>query len=437
MRRKFMLAIVGASAALLGGLLGASPAAAHNTFVDSSPRDREVLVAAPTTWVVTFAKSVPLESASASVIDGSGARFALSAPTYGDSDRTVVFSLPPDLNGAVSARWRLVGTDGHVISGRVAFTIQIDPTATAPSPGSAAVDTFDESGTPDAVRVALRFANFAAIVLLGGLMFTEIDIAAGALMTRRGRKVATWAAGFLVANPIAQFLVFADDVGAGGASFTSAMSDAVSMTAGSMLSVRILAGLVLGWFVVTCLRQAGAERLLKVPIGVVSVAYLVSLAYGGHSRSESAPWLGIPVDVVHTAAIAVWLGGLIMLVIIVVPSVSASEAVAAFSRFSGVAQRAVVIIALTGVIQMMRIHGNPVEVFSSTHGLVLVAKVVLVAIMIRLALRNRATLQRHTTASLANSERSRDLLLRATTTEVLFGFGVLGLTAVLVAVTPG
>jgi copper transport protein len=215
------------------------------------------------------------------------------------------------------------------------------------------------------------------------------------------------------------------------------MSDAFSMTAGSMLSVRILAGLVLGWFVVTCLRQAGAERLLKVPIGVVSVAYLVSLAYGGHSRSESAPWLGIPVDVVHTAAIAVWLGGLIMLVIIVVPSVSASEAVAAFLRFSSVAQRAVVIIALTGAIQMMRIHGNPIEVFSSRHGLVLVAKVLLVAIMIRLALRNRATLQRHTAASLANSERSRDLLLRATTTEVLFGFGVLGLTAVLVAVTPG
>jgi putative copper export protein len=122
---------------------------------------------------------------------------------------------------------------------------------------------------------------------------------------------------------------------------------------------------------------------------------------------------------------------------VVVPSVDATSAVAAFSRFGFVAQRAVVIIVFTGVIQSVRLHGNPVNLLSSAHGLLLIAKVVIVALMIRLAARNRETLRRHHTASLANSERSRDFLLRATTTEILLGFGVLAITSILVAVTPG
>jgi putative copper export protein len=126
-----------------------------------------------------------------------------------------------------------------------------------------------------------------------------------------------------------------------------------------------------------------------------------------------------------------------MLALVVVPSVDSTEAVTAFSRFGYVAQRAVAIIALTGVIQTVRLHGNPVNLLSSTHGVLLIAKVAAVAAMIRLAARNRETLRRHHKAALASGEKSRGLLLRATTTEVLWGFGVLTITAVLVAVTPG
>lgn len=438
MRRKFLLAVVGTTAVLLGGLFGSSPASAHNTFSDSSPRDGEVLAAAPTTWSVTFEKSVPLASASGTIVDGSGSRTVLSAPQHGSNDRTIVFALPTTLNGAISARWRLVSTDGHVISGRVAFSIQAG-TTTSPPPTAAndggGVD--DSTGTPDPIRVALRFANFVAIVLLGGLLFTEFDIASGALTTRRGRKLAAYSAGTLAVVPAAQYLIFADDISSGQQSFFSAISDGLSLTAGGMLFFRVIAGLALAWLVSMTIRTADAIRSLTIPIGTVAATYLVSLAYVGHSRSQAAPLLGVPVDVVHTAAISVWLGGLMMLALVVVPSVDSTEAVTAFSRFGYVAQRAVAIIALTGVIQTVRLHGNPVNLLSSTHGVLLIAKVAAVAAMIRLAARNRETLRRHHKAALASGEKSRGLLLRATTTEVLWGFGVLAITAVLVAVTPG
>lgn len=438
MRRKLVLVVAGIAVVLIGGLFGASPASAHNTFSDSSPREGEVLVSAPAIWQVTFEKSVPLESASGSIINGDGTRISLAAPQHGATNQVILFAMPTGLNGSISARWRLVSTDGHVISGRVGFTIQADSTIApipVPTPGDASLDV--PAQTPDAVRVALRFANFAAIVLLGGLLFTDLDIASGALLTRRGRKFAAWAVGILTAIPAAQFLIFTDDIRTPGQEYISAMGDALSLTAGNMLIVRVLAGLSLVWLTLLLLRHRAEVHTLTAPIGGACLTYLVSLAYGGHSRSQDAPWFGIPVDVVHTAAIAVWLGGLIMLVVVVVPSVEPASAVAAFSRFGAVAQRAVVTIAITGFAQTLRLHGNPLDLFSNTHGLLLIAKIALVAIMIRFAARNRALLQSHRNAQLVNNERSRERLLRATTTEILLGGGILAITAVLVAVTPG
>ena len=102
---------------------GVNPALAHNSFDSSSPSDGEVFEGAPSTWNITFAKSVPLESFSGEVINGDGIRTQLSNPTLGSSDNVVVVSLPPSLTGAITARWKLISPDGHVVSGRVAFSV--------------------------------------------------------------------------------------------------------------------------------------------------------------------------------------------------------------------------------------------------------------------------------------------------------------------------
>ena len=84
---------------------GVNPALAHNSFESSSPSDGEVLEGAPSTWSVTFAKSVPLESFSGEVINGDGIRTQLTSPTHGATDNIVVVSIPTSLTGAITARW--------------------------------------------------------------------------------------------------------------------------------------------------------------------------------------------------------------------------------------------------------------------------------------------------------------------------------------------
>jgi methionine-rich copper-binding protein CopC len=102
---------------------GVNPALAHNTFDSSSPSEGDALEISPSNWTITFAKSVPLDSFSGEVINGDGIRTQLTSPTHGATDNIVVVSLPTSLTGAITARWKLVSSDGHVVSGRVAFSV--------------------------------------------------------------------------------------------------------------------------------------------------------------------------------------------------------------------------------------------------------------------------------------------------------------------------
>ena len=114
-------------------VFGGSPALAHNTFDSSSPFEGETIESSPGQWSITFAKSVPLETFSGEIINGDGIRTQLTNAVHGSSDNIVVVQLPPALAGAITARWKLVSSDGHVVSGRVAFSVGATTTPTLPA----------------------------------------------------------------------------------------------------------------------------------------------------------------------------------------------------------------------------------------------------------------------------------------------------------------
>jgi putative copper export protein len=164
--------------------------------------------------------------------------------------------------------------------------------------------------------------------------------------------------------------------------------------------------------------------------------FLVTLAYGGHSRSQSLPWLGIPVDALHVTSMAIWIGGLITMLLVVIPNISHDKAINAFQRFSYIAERSVIVLVITGVIQMTRLHYGVSTLFTSTHGLLLLGKLIIVALMLRLAAKNRSVLVRKTSASLTNPLKLRAQLMRSTLIESAMGIVVIVLTATLVAISP-
>jgi len=450
------LSILSALVSISALFFNVSSVSAHNTFSESFPSEGQQLTTAPTEWSIVFEKPVPLNSASGAVTNGDGTRTTLSAPRHGTTENVIIFDLPAGLSGEISTRWRLVGVDGHVISGRVKFSVQQDsqPQTSSPLPvfTPPVEPEDDEQVAREEIRTALRFINFAAIVLLGGLLFVEIFIAAGSLFTQRGKLTALLSAGSLAIIPIAQFFTFTSDINFEQKGFIGAARDAIELTAGGMHLLRAVSGLLLALLVLSIFRSRQLEKphlvyigatsvmylvsLHLVLLGVTSAMYLVSLAYVGHSRSQALPWLGIPTDVLHTVSISVWLGGLIAIVFVVLPMVDPEQGLQTFSRFSYIAKRAVVLIVITGSIQSLRLHGNPISLLSNSHGLLLLLKIALVGFMLWLAYGNEQIVQRFQLSQSGSLTQSRDRLRRASITELLVGLIVILVTAILVNVTP-
>ena len=428
---------------------GASAVYAHNTQETSSPASGEVLVLAPTEWIVGFTKSVPLASASGEIVGSDGVRVALAPPRHGATDNIIVFDMPPNLVGAVTARWRLVGVDGHVISGRIPFSVEaaavvpesvvtpetvVTPEAVV-APVAAAVE---EIGAPisEPIRFSLRLVNYVSLMALAGVLMAEWLLAQGTLALSLARRFALVGALGVAIAPLFQLLIFIDDIQIAGTSWLSGFGDALSMTAGGMLFAKTVLGMLLVVLVQKTADIGALNSLRSRLIAATGVMYLVALAYVGHSRSQAAPWLGVPVDVVHTAAAATWLGGLAALVFVVIPKVDTERGVAAFDRFGRVAERAVAVLVVTGIIQMLRLHGNPLSMLTNRHGLLLIFKISLVALMLWLAARNRRELGAQRRRESTQPKTLRRLLVRASLIETAIGAGVLVITSVLVATTP-
>lgn len=456
------LAIVGV------GFVGGGVALAHNSATGSSPSNGEVLTTSPPQWTMTFAKAVPITSASGELVREDGVRRTLPTPRHGTTENVIVFDLPADISGRVTARWRLVGTDGHVLSGRVSFSVQatsapsstsltvpVNPaesSSSVPLPGTTVgsanispatstpvvADQPEEENrpVPELVRTLVRFSTFAVLTLFGGIFFAEWYIAQGTLFTNRGRRLANGTALGLFIFPVASLMILIDDLRGSSGTLFDGLSAAASLTIGPMIMARIAFGALLARLTRSLLVRGGARQQDLLYILLVLIPYCITLSYGGHSRSQRLPQIGVPADVIHVLAISAWLGGLAIVLVVVIPAVKPDEALPAFLRFGYAAERAVPIIIVTGLVQSFRLHQSVGSLLTSNHGLLLLTKIGVVLAMLSLGNRNRKVLINRRNLTGPRAEISRTILMQRSVYEFLLGAIAVGITSVLVSVTP-
>jgi hypothetical protein len=136
----------------LGLVLGSPAAQAHDQLISSSPQDGEHLASAPTAVRLEFAAEVLTIGAAVVVVDEDGQAWAAGEPTV--DGPVVSVPLEPDMpDGAYQIRWRVVSSDGHPISGVVAFTVG-DAPASAPAASSQALDDDPAAIEPQAAAPA-------------------------------------------------------------------------------------------------------------------------------------------------------------------------------------------------------------------------------------------------------------------------------------------
>jgi len=289
------------------------------------------------------------------------------------------------------------------------------------------------SSTPEVIRWSLRSLGYLAILILIGLVFAEMFLAEGALVAAMGRRLLLMSAAAITVVPILQGWIFLADVN--GYSFFKAPLDTFdlfSTTPGSMMLTRALTGAAISYAAIIAWPQLTNTIKERQAIGLIG-AYLITLAYTSHSRSQALPLLGIPVDVLHVAASAVWLGGLAVLALVVIPFIDAKSALLTYTRYGRYAQYAVITIVVTGLIQTLRLHGVSLSsLFGERHGQILLLKIVAVGLMLKVGDVNRRRILKNVPTEDSPMIKRSTLLLRASYTELVCGVVVLALTSILV-----
>src|SRR5215470_7802689 len=104
-------------------LLLAGTVAAHARLQSATPREGSRLAEAPASLVLTFSESARL---TALWIQKTGAeKKKLAPPTEAASEITV--TLPKLEPGDYEVTWRVQGNDGHVVPGRLRFSVKPQP----------------------------------------------------------------------------------------------------------------------------------------------------------------------------------------------------------------------------------------------------------------------------------------------------------------------
>jgi copper transport protein len=438
------------------GVIGATPASAHAVLISTEPVNGARLDAAPATVTATFSESVGVQAGYFKVVSSKGNEVQDGAPEHPGGDGTKLsVRLRPNLpDDSYIASYRVVSADSHPVGGAFAFVVGNGPLVGA----SGAV--LSGGTTNRAVSVAFtttRWLTFAGVALLGGLAFVVLCWPAGR-GNRRARQI-IWTGWAAVAAGTLLALLLEGPYAAG-----SGLSDAVNRdllqatlgtTFGRMLSARLMLLGVLAVYVVRMLRDESllperARARDEDITAIVGLGVLATIGGTGHAAAGSQSTLALLSDTTHLTAMALWVGGLVLLATCLLPSRAADELAGALPRFSQIAFGSVLVLAGTGTYQAWREIGPLPALWTTGYGQLLLAKISVFLLLVgignlsRLAVGRRylmpaaQALSASDVVAIGQSEQDRLVrrLGRSVAMEVGIAAVVLALTAVLVGQPP-
>ncbi|MEH0419216.1 copper resistance CopC/CopD family protein [Streptomyces sp. B21-083] len=373
--------------ALIYGLVGAPPAAAHTELVSSTPKNGARLAKAPDHLVLTFDEPVDLTDVRAMTPDGD--RLPVTRPPHGGDDTVRIATAGP-ANGTLFVVWSVVDMeDGHASSGRLSFTIGTTA-GTAAAHGAqspqGAPDRGDEATAPTPsplVRkglVAARWAGYLALaVFVGGLAFVALLWPRGA-ETPRARALLSlaWVCGLV--STVAGIGLQGAYVSFGGlrdalrpASYTEVLTTEPGVALAARGLLWVLAAVVL-----SALLQGGAStsRSPGWRVGALAVALglLRTTGMRGHSSEGSEPAWGAVADLVHLLGAALWIGGLVMLTVAVLPRRRPVELASVVPGYSRLAAVSVAAIVGAGLVLAWQVVGSYDALLHTSYGHLLLVK---------------------------------------------------------------
>jgi methionine-rich copper-binding protein CopC len=140
------------TAGALSAILWAIPAQAHNSMTGSSPKDGQVMDRAPASVTLTFLAKLDPAKTAVTITDPDGTE--ANAGRLGVKGNKAFAGLRAGAAGQYTVAYEVTSTDGHVVKGKIGFTVRkpAPAAATAPAPVVSLGPTRPPATTPTAGR---------------------------------------------------------------------------------------------------------------------------------------------------------------------------------------------------------------------------------------------------------------------------------------------
>ena len=483
-----------AGIALAWGALLYAPllVSAHVALIAATPVAGSTIGQAPKAVRIRFDQVPDPQFNRIELLDTSGKTVAGGAAQRDTADPTIVTVTLPSLSGGIyTVAWQALAGDGHLTKGNYSFTLAatgppapIDPQAvSAPDQGAQSVSSATISN-PTALSVIVRWLRYGALGLLVGAFALVTIVLRPICVARAESDDALWrhitrltaplalagGFGFLLMHMMtlivqAETLV---DTGSAGVQWETVRRVLTSTEYGAVwrltaiVAVIVLMVMVIGFpserrsdehsalgIIATARRSPApvvemtgpAPAFWPWPAGLAASLVLVStLTLSSHAvESQHEPLLALLADGVHLAAMGIWFGGLLVMLIILrrlLPTLPTGEQDAfragVIARFSPVGLWGIAAMIVTGV-YAMTLHLTRETITTTSYGQTLLLKHALIVPLIAAAALNLFVVR----PGLARGDaRSVRWLPRLLYVEAALGVVVLLVTATLTQLPP-
>ncbi len=411
----------------IGALLApASPASAHAALIGADPAPGSVVGTSPTEVTITFSEHVTAVEGKVIVLGPDGKKISGSPTVTGDVLHIPVRKADRPL-GTYLASYRVISADTHPVGGAVTFSVGA-PSASPPK--------VTDAGTHRSVALATpvwHFLSYAGLTLaIGPALF--LAFLWPRTRSRRGAiRLARAGLGLIAVAALGALWTQAPS--SSGAALLDAspreLRDVVISSFGLTLVAR-LALLAIAAGLLTPVWRGTASKARGLTVLGVAVAGLVTWPLTGHPSTAPLPAAIVVADVVHIAAMSVWLGGLATLTVFLLRGTHPRVLGVILPAWSRWAALAVVWLIAGGAVQAVVEVGTIGALWRTEYGKLLIAKVAILGGTLLVAAYARRLVRRAQVPA-AGARRMRWTV----GAEVLATTVVIGLSAVLVQVNPG
>lgn len=347
------LAVAGA-APYRGTAAPADAGTLHVRLRASTPAAGDTLTRSPMRVWLLFSEPVDPDVTALTLVAPGGSEQPLDPTRDPEDARALAAPLPALPDGGYRLVWATVSADGHRVSGSFPFYVarRHDADLIAPPPPSRA------RGATPLVAGVLRVLATGGLLALSGLLVFRAWI-----LREPGPRVRRAIAVLAVVIPVVLALEVAAWAAGNAEAGLAAWPDALLAGPGRARAARAAFALLAGWALLLARRPGLAA--------VFAVAAVALGAATGHAAAIRPAW-SVPANAVHLAAAALWLGGLLVLVL---GGGDRERVVEDAGRVSGVALWAAVAAAATGAVQAVVLVPRLGMLVTSPYGLLVGGKI--------------------------------------------------------------